>query len=195
MRPGHLILMALLSAPALAVPLVDTGTPPDGTQGVPLFIDNSLGVTFAVPAQMTIVAVEGFMRGTYGGQVVPVLFKGPPTLQPPLYSSLRYVAAGLEPQWEVFSNLEWTVLPGTYTLAFIAYAFTGYMPVGAPHPLGDEWNQTRTRPWTNAGGVDGLGIRVHVSAVPEAPPWLLMASALAMAAVSRLQSGRRRSDR
>lgn len=195
MRPAHLIAMALLSGPALAVPLVDTGTPPDGTQGVPLYIDNSLGVTFAVPAQTTISAVEGFMRGTYGGQVVPVLFKGPPTLQPPLYSSLRYVSASLEPQWEVFSNLGWTVPPGTYTLAFIAYAFTGYMPVGAPHPLDQEWSQTRARPWTNAGGVDGLGVRVHVSAVAEAPTWLLMGPALALAAVIRLQAGRRRSDR
>ena len=54
----------------------------------------------------------------------------------------------------------------------------------APRPLGDEWNQTFNRPWTKIGGTDGLGIRVHVTAVPGPATRMLMGAAAGLAALS-----------
>lgn len=185
-RPAAAIALAVCACSASAALLVDTGTPPGGPTGASLYNEQSLGASFAVPVATTITLVEGFMRSTYGGALTVKLYAGAPGGSP-LYTFAREVPATFDPRWESFGALAWAVQAGTYTLAFEPTTFSGYMTSPAPRPLDDEWNQTFNRPWTKIGGVDGLGIRVHVTAVPEPATWWLMASALGLAAATRLE--------
>lgn len=190
-RVAAAIALTSCAACAQAVLLVDTGapSPPDGNTGASLDKDQSLGASFAVPVATTITKVEGFMRSLYGGALTVTLYAGAPGGSQ-VSSFSREVPATFDPRWESFGALAWTVPAGTYTLAFEPTTFIGYMTSPAPRPLGDEWNQTFNRPWTKIGGIDGLGIRVHVTAVPEPAPWMLMLSAGALAALRQLRSRR-----
>lgn len=184
--------LTLCAAGAQAVLLVDTGapSPPDGNTGASLDADQSLGASLVVPVATTITKVEGFMRSIYGGALTVTLYAGAPG-GAPVSSFSREVPATFDPRWESFGALAWTVPAGTYTLAFEPTTFVGYMTSPSPRPLGDEWNQTFNRPWTKIGGIDGLGIRVHVTAVPEPAAWMLMAGAAGLAAFRQLHSRRR----
>ena len=183
--------LTLCAACTQAALLVDTGTPspPDGPTGASLDRDQSLGASFVVPVATTITKVEGYMRSIYGGALTVQLHAGAPDGSL-VASFAREVPATFDPRWESFGALAWAVQPGAYTLTFEPTSFIGYMPSPSPRPLGDEWNQTFNRPWTKIGGVDGLGIRVHVTAVPEPAAWKLLAAAAGLAAWGRLRARR-----
>lgn len=190
MRLSTAVAIAWLSSAlqAHAVLLVDTGSPPPSIGGVALDTDQSLGASFDVPYATTITEVEGFIRSSFGGLLSANLYAGAPG-GTALFAAVREVPDTISPQWESFGQLDWTVAAGTYTLTFEPITFSGYMPTPAPSPLGDEWNQTLNRPWEETGGVNGLGIRVHVTHVPEPASWALIAGALGIATLSRLRAG------
>jgi hypothetical protein len=95
-----------------------------------------------------------------------------------------------DPRWVTFGGLGWAVQPGTYTLTFEPVTFFGYMPTPSPNKLAVEWNRMNGG-WNRFSGVDGLGIRVEVTAVPEPATWLLFSGACAAALGRRALAGRR----
>lgn len=170
-----LLTLSWASVTAHAALLVDTGNPPSTFGGFALYSDQSLGASFDVPVATVITSIEGFMGFQYGGTLSTVLYRGDPG-GVPLFSRTEVVGVTFDPRWVRFDDLTWSVEPGTYTLTFETGTFQGYMPYPSPNSLDVEWNNHFGGGWNHLSGIDGLGIRVEVTAVPEPAAWLLMAT-------------------
>jgi hypothetical protein len=177
--------LLLATAPsAQAVLLLDTGSPPASLSGLALYAEQSLGASFHVPVSTVITAIEGFIGVQYAGTLSAVLYAGDPG-GTPVGSQAANVSWAFDPRWVAIDGLSWAVAPGTYTLTFQTGTFQGYMPTPSPGALDVEWN-LYNGVWSSTSGVDGLGIRVHVSVVSEPSPTALLAAGALFALLCRL---------
>ncbi len=186
---GALFLSAIaafhLSGPARATTLVDTGTPPEVGNGVLLAARQSVAAEFSLSAGTTIGAVQGYFAGNVSQNITIEIFTdGGDIPGPSLYSGTFASTIG-DGSWQGLGGLDWALDAGTYWVAFEGDSpgtpFSGYIPRGAPNPLGNEVVRTPTG-YINADSIN-VGVRIFdtASAVPEPAVWMMMMAGFALA--------------
>ncbi len=158
-------------------------------------LESDLGAALTIDSATTISEVDGWMRISKAGDLTVSLWSGAPSLNAtPLFSATRSLAANNAGHWESFTDLNWSVGPGSYSVTFTpVLGFSGSMAQGAPQPASSYYyfacfiNVRCNDDWLPAsisnGNNLGLGFRVldSTAAVPEPA-----SSALALAGLTLL---------
>ncbi|NOX97496.1 MAG: PEP-CTERM sorting domain-containing protein [Nitrospirae bacterium] len=194
---GMLLGMSLLlTTPAQAVYIVDTGQP---SVGVGHVLDSSqwLAAEFTLTQNYTLTDIQGFMytANTPGTAGVAIYSDGGDVPGTEIYSDAFYIYAG--ESWQGLSGLTWNLEANTYWVSFEVrpeHTFYGSMADGSPpSPLGNEAIKSTYNNgpgvWVGDDNLD-LGIRIQGSVIPEPSSMLLLGSGIvSMAAALRRRKG------
>jgi hypothetical protein len=186
-----LLVCAVLSFPrmGLAAPIVNTGPGSNVTGGISLAVDQWLAGEFTVTEGFSITDIHGWMGVISSGALQVTLYSDGDVPGASLFSQQATIASGSFPTWHGAANLGWLIGPGTYWVAFEVppgSSFVGYMPGGAPAPLGNEaiafsgvWHESDTA---------NFGVRINGTPavrVPETSSLLLLSTGFFGILVSR----------
>jgi PEP-CTERM motif len=170
----------LLPLGAHAATIVDTGFNAAGNMWT-FYAAQGLAASFSVGSTVTIDSVEGYFR-VFGAAATPVtvsLYANSPG-GTALYTGSSFIPAGQPANWHGVSGLgNWTIGPGTYTVAFTTSDLSGQTVLlgNAPNRLGVEYYGGAPN-WNRFDGLD-LGVRImSVSAVPEPGAWAMLLAGL-----------------
>ena len=172
------------SATAAATTIVDTGTPTEVGGGSSLVNTGGrfqrLAAQFTLDRPATLTAIEGYLvgqrlRSTFHITLTTSVIAGFNTIPgSTLFSAQATSSSDNFADWSGLSGLNWAVNPGDYWVVFSVNpgdSFNGYMPNGAPSPVGAEafFNQGSTQ-WQQKER--GLGVRIagNLGDLPPPPP-------------------------
>jgi hypothetical protein len=171
-------LLFLAAYPSQAVPIIDTGTPPDPTQGQSLLDIQWIGGEFTTAETFEITSVEGYIvdRFVSGSFTVGLYSGGGEVPGTELFSGAATAIGGAN--WYGLTGLNHVLLPGTYWVTFEVRpgdTLHGYMPsavagpgTGAPNPLANE-ALFLSGAWVEFDGIE-FGVRIFGNRVDGAAP-------------------------
>lgn len=181
---------ALISFQAQADYIIDTGTPSGGLiWSWSLGPLQQLGLTFEISSTQTITSIEGYFLNEYPGESLTIsLYAG---ASPDSTSSTLLYESSANMQvtqgWDGFYGLDWSIGPGTYSLAFIPYSFSGHMPIGAAFYEKGWYKVYQTDYWQSSPL--NLGFRIasyqsNASTVPEPESMTILLAGLGLLSVA-----------
>jgi hypothetical protein len=168
------LIVVILTVPlhARADYIVDTGTP-SGDLAWALHSDQWLAAEFSLGMAYTLTDIEGYMLDNIGQLTVAIYGDGGevPDTGNEFYSQSFTVPGDSQTpyDWYGLSGLSWSLLTGTYWVAFEVRAgdtYNGGMREDPPNPLADEAAKTSG---PNYFECDGLYLGIKIQGTPGAP--------------------------
>ena len=142
---GIFCLLLILSTPAWAITLVNTVQPPANDTGRGIHQTQWLAAEFSLAQPYILTDILGWMGSYNDGAPVTLAIYGDggeiPNVNDQLFVDTFYVPAsdGI-PDWHGLSGLDWSLMSGTYWVAFEIYGEIpfAYMPYVSPSPQDNE---------------------------------------------------------